>query len=284
MRVKCWLQPSAFPRLCLILWILFFSSGAIGEDRGPHPAIQHIVIPDYPALARWAGEQGTIFLPLKVDAHCAWSGGPRHSENWRLHDAVYEMILENLSFSDCGSGTKLTLAFKFSLEGKPTNGSANTHVQQVGAYTFAISTKPPDLFELGLQRIPDAPQKPTASEEIVTKTEKSTDLVATFLPFPNYAPLALQARIKGEVKATLDIDADCHISNFHAEGPAMLTFAVEQAYRELAFPGCKTVPRPLQGTFKFVLDSDSKDWKPTHYEFSGPGSVVITATAIKIDT
>lgn len=77
---------------------------------------------------------------------------------------------------------------------------------------------------------------------------------------PHYPPVAISARVSGEVLVLVRIDADGHVALAKTQsGPAMLQAAAENAAKQWKLepnPGRET---EIQLSFKFVLLAEAED-------------------------
>jgi len=128
-------------------------------------SIKTIILPIYPPMARLAGEQGVVYTKYFISNDCQRSGLPTSGGTARLRDAVDQALaFGGIEFSPCdgkaftrtkdGKDHSITLKFRFSLQGKPSNQWCSTRYVMQSPYDVEISTCPADLAALGLMKIP----------------------------------------------------------------------------------------------------------------------------------
>jgi hypothetical protein len=129
-------------------------------------SIKSIILPQYPQMARLAGDQGVVYAKYAITKDCQISGGPPLSgATARLRDSVGQTLaFGGVAFSPCdataraktrdGKDHLVALEFTFSLQGEPSNKWCPTRYTMQSAYEVEISTCPPDWAGLGLMKIP----------------------------------------------------------------------------------------------------------------------------------
>jgi|HubBroStandDraft_1064217.scaffolds.fasta_scaffold138947_2 TonB family protein len=271
------------------------------------PVFEKLTIPSYPFLARLTGAEGSVHVNLTLDPHCnigdiVIADGPT-----RLMDAVTRAIHSgglHLAFRGCSSvhAENIHLSFIFSLRGQPTNEWSPTYIDVHSghelSYEIEITTTPPDLRALGLEKSAHRSSERSYSEHwhlhnvtagvnpIGLKVDRSDVRMPLLTDFalPGYPVLARIGRVQGEVRVELQLDQECRVSASDVlEGHPLLNSAVREAVREWRFASCAAAGGRVEARFHFELaepeDPSSDDWSPTHTEMTDPYEFQIKAVA-----
>jgi TonB family protein len=275
----------------LILLASMLSSGAVGRPPANATVLEKLMIPAYPRLARLSGIEGTVRVRLKLDPQCNITDISIGDGPPLLVDAVTPAVSSDyvhVHFRACAgeNETNIILSYIFSLRGKATNDWSPTYVRVYGdgpSFTIGITTSPPDLAALGLEKSNGKGNGPR------TETPQDEDVRLNFSL--SYPPLARAAGAQGDVVVAANVDSQCHVTAARAlAGHPLLASAVTESVRSWRFPSCANDGREVRITFHFTLyhsDDDVNnvrdDWAPTFVDMASPSEFRIkTASGVGI--